>query len=132
MRLKCLLSLACVLFVTLLFANTDKKGQLVGKVQDTLGNGLPFVSIEIYTKGEVQDLISGGMTDESGGFQVDDIPYGTYEMVVSAVGFSDKVQDIDINSPVNDLGTIVLGGEIVTLEGAEIRGEVSQYRTEID
>src|SRR5690606_11791874 len=131
MRLRNVLWVICVLFGTSLFAN-DKNGQLIGKVQDASGHGLPFVSIEIYTKGEVQDLISGGMTDESGSFQVDEIPYGTYEMVLSAVGFSDKVQDVEVNNPVNDLGIIILGGEIVALQGAEIRGEVSQYRTEID
>src|SRR5690606_34897815 len=49
-----------------------------------------------------------------------------------AVGFSDKVQDVEVKNPVNDLGIIILGGEIVALQGAEIRGEVSQYRTEID
>lgn len=121
------------LFVaTFSLANTDKNGLITGTIKDVAGHGLPFVSIEIYTKGETQDLISGGMTDDNGVFTIDEVPYGTYEMVLSAVGFTDKVQDIDIQNPKTDLGIIVLGGEVVALQGAEIRGEVSQYRTEID
>src|SRR5690606_18393540 len=111
----------------------DKQsGQSIGVVQDGAGHGLPFVSIEIYTKGEVQDLISGGMTDENGNFQIDDVPYGEYELVLTAVGFADKILEIKISAPKIDLGEIILGDEMVTLKGIEIRAETSQYRTEID
>jgi len=113
-------------------ANEDKTGQITGTIQDASGQGLPFVSIEIYTKGEIQDLVSGGMTDDNGVFAIGEIPYGTYELVLSAVGFSEKSQDITIQSAKTDLGIIVLGDEAIVLKGAEIRGEVSQYRTEID
>src|SRR5690606_5523943 len=39
---------------------------------------------------------------------------------------------IKIESPVTHLGAIVMGSDVITLEGAEIRAETSQYRTEID
>src|SRR5690606_3643429 len=113
------------------FAN-DKKGNLTGKVQDASGSGIPFASIEIYTKGETQSLVSGGMTEDDGSFTIDGIDYGTYELVVTAVGFNDKVQDITVENAAVDLGNIVMGSDVVVLEGAEIRAETSQYRTEID
>lgn len=114
------------------FGNDDKDSQIIGVVQDGAGHGLPFVSIEIYSKGETQDLISGGMTDENGNFLIDDVPFGEYEMVLMAVGFADKVLDINIDKTKVDVGKIILGSEVVELEGATIVGEVSQYRTEID
>ncbi len=132
MSIKINFSVLFLFVASFLFANNDKNGQLAGTIQDAAGHGLPFVSIEVYTKGETQDLISGGMTDDNGAFFIDEIPYGTYEMVLSAVGFTDKVQDVTIQNSKTDLGIIILGGEVVSLQGAEIRGEVSQYRTEID
>ena len=71
------------------FAQT-RTGQVFGSIQDNANHGLPFVSIEIYTKGEVQDLVSGGMTDENGKFIVDDVLFGEYEFVITAIGFADK------------------------------------------
>lgn len=113
------------------FAN-DKKGTVTGKVQDAAGKEIPYASIEIYTKGETQSLVSGGMSEENGTFVIEGIDYGTYELVITAVGFNDKVQDINVQSPTIDLGAIVMGSDVVVLEGAEIRAETSQYRTEID
>lgn len=131
MRSSKMMAILFLLMSVLAFAN-DKTGQIIGTVQDNGNHGLPFVTIEIYTKGEVQDLVSGGMTDENGNFQVEDVPYGDYEMVIMAIGFADKVLDIKISELKTNLGIIKLGDEIVQLEGAEIRAEVSTYRTEID
>ncbi|SMC48791.1 Outer membrane receptor proteins, mostly Fe transport [Moheibacter sediminis] len=113
------------------FAN-DKKGTITGKVQDGAGKAIPYASIEIYTKGETQSLVSGGMSEDDGTFVIEGIDYGTYELVITAVGFNDKVQDINVQNAATDLGGIVMGSDIVVLEGAEIRAETSQYRTEID
>ncbi|MBA5629394.1 outer membrane beta-barrel family protein [Moheibacter lacus] len=130
--LRNVLAVVFLLTTAWVWANNDRNGQIAGTVQDAAGHGLPFVSIEIYSKGEVQDLISGGMTDESGNFLIDQIPYGQYELVLMAVGFADKVQDITIDKSKVDLGKIILGTEVIALEGVNIVGEVSQYRTEID
>lgn len=114
-----------------LFAN-DKAGKITGKIQDAGGHAIPYASIEIYTKGETQELISGGMSAEDGSFMIENIEYGTYELVVTAVGFTDKIQEIKVENPVTDVGLVIMGSDVVTLEGAEIRAETSQYRTEID
>lgn len=116
---------------TILFAN-DKKGTISGKIQDAAGNGIPFASLEIYTKGDTQSLVSGGMSEDDGSFIIEGIEYGNYELVITAVGFTDQSQDISIQNAVTDLGIIKMGSDVITLEGAEIRGETSQYRTEID
>src|SRR5690625_1578259 len=110
----------------------NNSGQVYGVVQDASGQGLPYVSIEIYTKTEPQDLITGSMSDENGYFVIEDIPYGEYELVLMAIGFADKAMDIQITTDKNDLGVILIGDEIVMLDGVELRAETSQYRTEID
>lgn len=110
----------------------SNSGQVFGVVQDASGQGLPYVSIEIYTKTEPQDLITGSMSDENGYFVIEDIPYGEYELVLMAIGFADKAMDIQITTDKNDLGVILIGDEIVMLDGVELRAETSQYRTEID
>jgi iron complex outermembrane receptor protein len=132
MKIKSLLS-ALFLLVAIVGMANETVGKITGVIKDGSGNGLPYVSIEIYTKGEVQDLVSGGMSDEKGGFNIEDVPYGEYELVLMAVGFADEVKEITIQSSNQDLGVIILGGmETVQLEGAEIRAETSTYRTEID
>lgn len=113
------------------FAN-DKSGTVSGVVQDAAGKSIPFATLEVYTKTEPQELVSGGMSDENGNFILEEVPYGEYELVFSAVGFTDKVQNINVQNPTIDLGTIILGEPVVALQGAEIRGETSQYHTEID
>ena len=110
----------------------NNSGQVYGVVQDASGQGLPYVSIEIYTKTEAQDLITGSMSDENGYFVIEDIPYGEYELVLMAIGFADKTMDIQITTDKNDLGVILIGDETVMLDGVELRAETSQYRTEID
>src|SRR5690606_30512839 len=133
MKIKNLVSILFLLITSFTYAvENEKVGQITGIVQDATGHGLPFVSIEIYTKGEIQDLITGGMTDENGNFQIEEVPFGEYQMVLMAVGFADKEVDIKVDAFKTHLGVIKLGDEIVQLEGANIVAEVSQYRTEID
>lgn len=133
MKIKNLVSILFLLITSFTYAvENEKVGQITGIVQDATGHGLPFVSIEIYTKGEIQDLITGGMTDENGNFQIEEVPFGEYQMVLMAVGFADKEVDIKVDASKTHLGVIKLGDEIVQLEGANIVAEVSQYRTEID
>lgn len=127
-----LLTMVFFLMISAMSFANDKKGTVTGKVQDAAGKAIPYASIEIYTKGETQSLISGGMSEDDGSFIIEGIDYGTYELVITAVGFNDKVQDINVQNPVTDLGAIVMGSDVVVLEGAEIRAETSQYRTEID
>lgn len=85
-----------LLMTSSLVMSQDSVKQLWGVVKDASGVGLPYVSIEVYTKGEVQDLVSGGMTDENGNFSLDDVPNGEYELVLAAVGYADEVKDIQI------------------------------------
>lgn len=131
MKMRLLTMVFFLLASTMMLAN-DKKGTITGKIHDASGNGIPFASLEIYTKGETQSLISGGMSEDDGTFIIEGIEYGTYELVITAVGFTDKVQDITVDNTATNLGNIVLGSDAVVLEGAEIRAETSQYRTEID
>lgn len=118
--------------VSTVLSAQNQKSTLSGQIQDAGGHPIPYGSVEIYTKGESQNLISGGMSGDDGSFTIENLEYGTYELVVTAVGFTDKIQDIKIESPVTHLGAIVMGSDVITLEGAEIRAETSQYRTEID
>lgn len=131
MKTKKLGSVLLLLLAIMSFAQT-KTSQVSGTIQDNSNHGLPFVSVEIYSKGEVQDLISGGMTDEAGKFTIENVPFGDYEFVIMAVGFADKVMDLKVSENRTNLGVVKLGDDIVQLEGAEIRAETSQYRTEID
>lgn len=133
MNLRLLLYLVLFLLSSVwVIGATKNSGQVYGVVQDASGQGIPYVSIEIYTKTEPQNLLTGSMSDENGYFVVEDVPFGEYEMVLTAIGFEDKVLDIYLTSDRNDLGIILIGEEAIILDGVEIRAETSQYRTEID
>jgi hypothetical protein len=44
-------------------------------------------------------IITGGVTDVNGNYQIKDIPFGTYNIKLSQIGFRDKlISNVEINS----------------------------------
>lgn len=120
------------LFVFLTIGVMAQQASVNGVIKDSNGIVVPYASVEFYTQGETQELIDGTMSDEDGSFSVENLPFGDYELVVTAVGFSEFAQFIEINKSKLNLDKIVLKSDFVELAAVEIRGETSQYRTEID
>lgn len=120
------------LFVFLTIGVMAQQATVNGVIKDSNGIVVPYASIEFYTQGETQELIDGTMSDESGSFSIENLPFGDYELVITAVGFSEFSHFLQINQNIHSLETLELSSDFIELAAVEIRGETSQYRTEID
>lgn len=120
MKTKVLIS-AFVLVVAALFAFTNTKTDLTGKVQDYEGMGIMFSSLEIYD--ENAKLIQSATTDIDGSFEMKKLVPGEYKLIVKTPGFEKKVQTITLGRKAKtNLGTIKIDGNVVTLPAVVIFG----------
>ena len=81
-----------------------------GRVIDNmLEDPKAYANISIV-KENSDDIISGGITDESGLFLIDKVPFGKYFLVVQYIGYEDMIIDSLIIKPPDkielDLGQI--------------------------
>ena len=90
-----------------------------GKISGVVYQGeLPLPFANIFLKGTK----IGTSSDEDGKFQLDDIPYGTYQLRASAVGFENYRTEVVINSPKTLLLEISMDASAEALEEYVITG----------
>ncbi|GAA4402938.1 outer membrane beta-barrel family protein [Nibrella viscosa] len=64
-------------------------GQLAGSVVDSItGNPVPFTTLALMSP--AGKLVVGTVADEQGAFQLGQIPYGSYKLVITSVGYQAK------------------------------------------
>ncbi|ARV13738.1 outer membrane beta-barrel family protein [Polaribacter sp. SA4-12] len=108
-------------------------GVITGKVIDKITQeALPYVNIVI--RDIAKKIITGGITDENGGFNIKDIPKGNSLIEVQYIGFkiySKKINITKKNKIVN-LGTIALEEDSATLDEIVVRAETSTVVQKVD
>ena len=88
------------LITTILFAFcvqltfAQQIASIQGNVTDTDKKPIPFASVYI------PELQKGTAADASGNFTIDNIPYGSWQLTASAVGFEVSTITIDSNKPI--------------------------------
>jgi iron complex outermembrane recepter protein len=108
-----------------------ESGKITGRVisiQNDKEQALEFASIAVFKGKDSTKVISGGLTDEKGIFEINDLPLGSYRIVIQSVGFqkwkSDKVK---LQSAEENLGKILIQTSTQTL--AEVT--VSEQKQEM-
>lgn len=100
----------------------DGKGKIKGVVIDEDSDSpMEFANIAVYDLAD-SSLVTGGITNENGEFEIDNITYGEYYMQVNFIGFDARnIKGISLNreNKTEDLGDINLSASAVAL------GEVS-------
>lgn len=109
-----------------------QKGRIQGQVMDQLSKEpIPFASVQLKSA----DLQRGIITDVEGGFLFEKLPFGTYEMVVSYIGFSSHKTAPIILSKTNTfqhLPEIELFVDTHVLEEINITASTHTQKTKID
>ena len=89
-----------------------ESGKITGRVvsiQNNKEQTLEFASVSVFKGKDSTNAIGGGLTDTRGIFEVNDLPLGTYRIVIQSLGFekwkSDKVK---LQSAEENLGKIVI------------------------
>ncbi len=110
-------------------------GSLSGQVINSLDNKpMEYVNILLY-KLQDSSMVDGNITNISGNFKLEKIPFGKYYLVIQFIGFhSKKIENIFINprKQNQNLGTITLDVSQTNLDAVVIQGERSQIEYQLD
>lgn len=113
-----------VLSIATLLMVAGNKSDLKGKIQDYSGVGILFSTLEVYKLGGVEgQLVYKAMTNINGEFELPDLGAGEYKLVIKAEGFEDKVQFVKLSGKDENIGSIRLEGDVITLNPAIIYGK---------
>ena len=125
-----------ICFASVASGQSKSYSSISGVVADPTGAVVPGATVEI--RNPVSQFERSVITDNAGVFSIGNIPFNPYHMTVTAKGFGDYVQDIDLRSPlpVNlkismPLQTAV---QTVTVEsnGADLIENDPTFHTDID
>ncbi|HET8837777.1 MAG TPA: outer membrane beta-barrel family protein [Flavobacteriaceae bacterium] len=108
-------------------SNTVK---ITGQIVDvSSGQALVYATVSVLDA-ETSQVITGGITDESGNFSVDVKP-GTYSIKAEYISYESKTFTKNIQSN-TDLGKIALGSSASSLDAVVVRAETTQVEVRLD
>jgi Carboxypeptidase regulatory-like domain/TonB-dependent Receptor Plug Domain len=115
--------------------STGTSGSINGTIVDPTGAVVPNASVEVHNP--VSHFDRSTTTDASGNFSIPNVPFNPYHMKVTAAGFAEKAQDVEVRSvvPVNvKIGLQVLSPTTtVTVEaGGDLLENDSTFHSDID
>src|SRR5271170_7893792 len=110
-------------------------GSVNGTVLDPTGAVVPDAIVEIHNPVSQFDLTT--ITDKSGNFSFPNVPFNPYHLTVTATGFAQSAQDVDVRSVVPlsvKVGLQVSGSATsVTVEaGEDLVENDSTFHTDVD
>ena len=112
-----------------------KTGVIKGKIIDADTNTpMEYANIAIYSKKDSK-LVTGGIANASGGFEISDLPFGVYYAEAKFIGFEKTtIKDIKIipNSTTVDLGTIKLAASTQKIGTVDIVADRARIEYKID
>uniref|UniRef100_UPI003216568C outer membrane beta-barrel family protein n=1 Tax=uncultured Draconibacterium sp. TaxID=1573823 RepID=UPI003216568C len=120
---------------TILTDDDDGKGKIVGIVVETK-NEIPmeFANIAIYNLVD-SSLITGGITNEKGEFEIPDVSYGDYFLEANFIGFEKStIGTITLNrrNRISNVGAITLKPSAVALGDIDVVAEKAAVEYKLD
>lgn len=110
-----------------------KSGTITGKITDAETNEkLPYVNIVI--KNDKSEILTGGITDDQGLFEIKKIPLGNNIVEIQFIGYKTESRTINFtkDDAVHTVGTIALTVDAAQLDEVEVIAEVSTVVQKID
>lgn len=118
------------LFGTLFSINAQNPGSITGKVVDKANNPIPYATISIK---EDDKVLTGGITNEQGFFEVKNVPLKNLTVEVQFIGYKSFTTKANLTSQKTlNFAKITLEEEATLLEGVEIVREHSSIEQKID
>ncbi|MCK3683543.1 TonB-dependent receptor [Maribellus sp. YY47] len=113
----------------------DKTGRIKGViVEEHSGQPMEFANVAVYNTAS-SALVSGGITDGKGEFEITGLQLGEYYLEANFIGFDkSKVDNIVItrDNPTFNSGKIKLSSSSVELEGVEVVADRSPVEFKLD
>lgn len=114
-----------LLLIVFIHTANAQKGMISGEVIDSNGKEkIPFASIALFQQDD-STPVKGVVSDETGKFELNKIPHGNYNLIVSFMGYKTDTLGSIILNPQNSevkLGQLTLVQSVISLEGVEIQG----------
>jgi outer membrane receptor protein involved in Fe transport len=115
--------------------NDDGKGKIVGTiVEKDTETPMEFANIAVYKEAD-STLVTGGITNEKGVFEITNLDYGNYYLVANFIGFDEgNVVDIklDRTNRVHDLGEINLAPSTVAIGEVNVVADKAAVEYKLD
>ncbi len=136
-RLSALMSIAALVFVIAANAQSSgNSGSVSGIVQDVSGAVVPNAKVEI--RNPVSGFDRSAVSGSSGRFELTNIPFNPYHLVVTAEGFGTYSQDVEPRSavPVTISVKLQVAGSTTSVtveaEGGDLIENDSTFHTDVD
>jgi len=113
----------------------DGKGKIVGTIVDKNSESpMEFANIAVYSTSD-STLVTGGITNEKGEFEISDIVYGDYYLEANFIGF-DKTNVFNITldraNKIHDVGEINLSSSTVALGEINVVADKAAVEYKLD
>ena len=111
----------------------EKLGKITGTVIDkNLNEPIPYVTVAVQTLSG--DIITGGVTDDNGKFNISDIPEGKSRVSIQYIGYKTYTAEIDISRKNRnvDLGDIFLEEDVEALGEVTVTAERTTIQQKLD
>jgi outer membrane receptor protein involved in Fe transport len=110
-------------------------GKISGTVIDSITRKpLDYATVSMFRSGG-KAPITGVLTDDKGGFKLNDVKAGKYKIVVSYIGYPSKTFDpveTTLSKPDNNMGIVVVAPSAKTLSQVNVVGEKALIENKID
>lgn len=127
------------LFILTLFigfisiGQTNNKASIKGNIIDlTTQENLPYVNIVV--KNNSDSIITGGITNDKGNFEIKQIPLGNYKIDFQFIGYKTKTKSINLSKlkPKLNLGNISLETSSDLISEVVLETEISTVEQKVD
>ncbi len=116
-------------------SNVTKNGKIKGKIIDAeTKEVMEYANVAVYRQQDSK-LITGGITNATGDFEISELAPGEYYVEANFIGFAmTKVKDVKIspNLTTVDMGTIELAVDRTRVEEVEVVAERNRVEYKID
>ena len=126
------LILLCIVLAATITAAAQ--GSVKGKVLDKQSNvALQFVNVKV-NNAATGKMVKGTVTDASGGFNITGLANGSYELVVSYIGYKNTTRKFSITSAKRQQSfpLIYISENNQVLKEVQVTGQRSQMKLEVD
>lgn len=125
-----------LLLMIVLCGQVSAQGKLTGKVIEKSGGAaIEYATIAVL-KTTDSSLVAGNVSLEGGTFEVEKIPYGTYIVRITLMGFKPYYHPTEVTFTTGkatvNLGTVKLSPSATVLKAAEVTAERSMMEYQLD
>ncbi len=117
------------------FSDDDKPGTIKGEIiEESTGNAMEYANVAIYNVTD-SSLVTGGITNEKGEFEIKGMQMGEYYLEAQFIGFEKlKVDEIilDKENPSFNSGKIKLSPSAVALESVNVVADKAAVEYKLD